>query len=58
MGFGEAIIAEWHGAGLLKPSCFKPIPFTAEQTLLRKTLGTLTPADEQTLRETLQRITG
>ena len=58
LGFGEALVADWRGAGLLKPSVFKPILFTAEQSLLRKTLGTLTPADQQTLREVLQRILG
>lgn len=47
LGFGEALVADWQTAGLLKPSCFKPTLFTAEQTLLRKTLGTLTPADQQ-----------
>jgi mRNA interferase MazF len=58
LGFSEALIADWRGAGLLKPSVFKPILFTAEQSLLRKTLGTLATADQQTLREVLQRILG
>jgi mRNA interferase MazF len=58
LGFGEALITDWRGAGLLKPSVFKPILFTAEQSLLRKTLGSLTAADQQTLRDLLQRIMG
>ena len=58
LGFGEALVTDWRGAGLLKPSVFKPILFTAEQALLRKTLGTLATADQQTLREVLQRING
>ncbi len=58
LGFGEALTADWRGAGLLKPSVFKPILFTAEQSLLRKTLGTLSGADQQTLREVLQHILG
>jgi mRNA interferase MazF len=49
-GFGEAPIADWRAAGLLKPSVFKPILFTAERSLLRKTLGTLSSADQQALR--------
>lgn len=58
LGFGEALVADWRGAGLLKPSVFKPILFTAEQTLLRKTLGSLAATDQQTLRDLLQRIMG
>lgn len=58
LGFGEAPVADWQSAGLLKPSVFKPILFTAEQSLLRKTLGTLISSDQQTLREVLQRILG
>lgn len=58
LGFGEALVTDWRGAGLLKPSVFKPILFTAEHSLLRKTLGTLITADQQTLREVLQRILG
>ena len=58
LGFGEALVAEWRSAGLLKPSVFKPILFTGEQSLLRKTLGGLISADQQTLREVLQRILG
>lgn len=50
LGFGEALISDWRGAGLLKPSVFKPILFTVELALLRKTLGQLNAADQQTLR--------
>jgi hypothetical protein len=50
--------ADWRNADLLKPSVFKPILFTAGQTLLRKTLGSLATTDQQTLRDPLQRIVG
>ena len=52
-GFGEAPVQDWQNAGLLKPSAFKPIVFTAEQTLVRKTLGYLSDHDRETLRTLL-----
>jgi len=58
LGFGEALIEDWQSAGLLKPSVLKPVVFTAEATLLRKSLGRLTDRDQQTLRGVLQTILG
>lgn len=58
LGFGEALIDDWRGAGLLKPSVFKPIVFTAEQTLIRKTLGRLQAGDRQTLQQLLHTLLG
>ncbi len=40
LGFGEAVIEGWQAAGLLKPSLIKPIVFTAEKSIIRKSLGT------------------
>ncbi|MGA0588386.1 type II toxin-antitoxin system PemK/MazF family toxin [Dyella sp. KRB-257] len=58
LGFGEALIADWQAAGLLKPSVLKPIVFTAEQALLRKTLGRLQAGDRQTLHQLLHTLLG
>lgn len=57
-GFGEAPVQDWQSAGLLKPSVLKPILFTAEKTLIRKTLGKLKADDQQTLRKVLATILG
>jgi mRNA interferase MazF len=58
LGFGEALVQDWRGAGLLKPSVLKPIIFTAEKTLIRKKLGRLKPQDQQALRKVLGAIIG
>lgn len=58
LGFGEAILQDWQGAGLLKPSALKPIVFTAEKTIVRKTLGKLSAGDQQVLRKVLAAIIG
>lgn len=57
-GFGEARIADWQAAGLLKPSALKPILFTAEKTIIARTLGRLKAADQETLRKVLGAAVG
>lgn len=58
LAFGEALVVDWQGAGLLKPSVFKPVLFTAEKTLLRRTLGKLKSGDQKTLRMLIETIIG
>lgn len=58
LGFGEALVQDWQGAGLLKPSALKPVIFTTEKALIRKTLGKLKTADQQALRKVLETIFG
>lgn len=53
-GFGEAVIRDWKAAGLLKPSAIKPIIFTAEKTIVRKTLGRLSDKDQESLRAVIE----
>ncbi|MFW5443862.1 MAG: type II toxin-antitoxin system PemK/MazF family toxin [Methylococcaceae bacterium] len=55
---GEVIIDEWKAAGLLKPSVIKPVIFTAEKRLIRKTLGQLKQVDIQQLKQNLTVIIG
>jgi mRNA interferase MazF len=56
LGFGEALLRDWQDAGLLKPSVFKPILFTVEQTLVRRTLGQLGNRDRDALRAVLRTL--
>jgi len=54
----EKLVADWQGAGLLKPSVFKPIITTIENTLVLKQLGALQNEDRHTLSEILRNILG
>lgn len=49
-GFGEAMVADWQGAGLIKVSVLKPVFTTIEQGLVLRTMGHLSAADTRTLR--------
>jgi mRNA interferase MazF len=53
LGFGEALIADWAGAGLIKASVLKPVFTTIEQGLVLRVLGRLSAPDAQALRETV-----
>ena len=55
---GEELVSDWQGAGLLKPSVFKPILATIENTLVLKQLGCLRPEDCRTLGRILEKILG
>lgn len=57
-GFGESLIVDWQTAGLLKASAFKPILFTAEKTIVAKTLGRLEAADQGVLKKILATLLG
>ena len=56
LGYGEALIQAWQAAGLLKPSVFKPLVFTLEQSVIRRRLGSLAPSDLETLDVILRQI--
>ncbi len=55
---GEKLVSDWQGAGLIKPSVFKPILTTIENTLVLKQLGRLQDEDLHTLSLILQDILG
>ncbi len=57
-GFGEATLADWRAANLLKPSAIKPLIATIEQGLILRVLGTLQPQDQFRLRSVLEAILG
>ena len=56
--FGEAHVADWQAAGLLKPSVLKPVLTTIEQGLVVRTMGKLSVADLHTLHEAMAQIVG
>ena len=58
LGFGEALVADWQAAGLIKPSVLKPVVTTIEQGLVVRTMGSLSAADLRTLRETIVQVIG
>ena len=58
LGFGEALVAQWKQAGLIKASVFKPVVTTIERNLVIKKLGRLTATDQTKLQEVLDTILG
>jgi mRNA interferase MazF len=56
--FGEVIVQDWQAAKLLKPSAINPVFATLEQALVIKTLGRLSPRDQQMLKEAMTKIVG
>jgi mRNA interferase MazF len=50
-GVGEAVIAKWKEAGLLRPSVLKPVVATVERGLVLRKLGRLEEEDRRALRE-------
>ena len=55
---GEATIAKWKEAGLLRPSVLKPVLTTIERGLVLRKLGQLEPEDRTTFRKVLDEILG
>ena len=55
---GEASVADWQAAGLIKPSAIKPVITTIEQTLVIRRLGQLASEDQQALRSAIAKIVG
>jgi mRNA interferase MazF len=58
LGFGEAMVGDWQGAGLVKESVLKPVFTTIEQGLVLRVMGDLSAADIKTLREVLADVVG
>jgi mRNA interferase MazF len=54
--FGEVLIDDWAGAGLIKSSVIKPIITTLQRNLVIRTLGKLQLPDFQTLENILPQI--
>ena len=51
-------VVDWKEAGLLRPSVFKPIFATFEQTLIRRRLGALSERDRAALRTVIRDALG
>jgi mRNA interferase MazF len=58
LGFGEAMVTDWQGAGLIKESVLKPVFATIEQGLVLRVMGHLSAADVKTLREVVGDVIG
>lgn len=58
IALGEAHVADWQAAGLVKPSAIKPVITTIEQALVIRRLGQLTTEDQQALRNAIAEIVG
>lgn len=58
LAIGEAAIAGWKEAGLLKPSVLKPILFTLDRSLVLRKLGYLRQQDLEALKKSLGAILG
>jgi mRNA interferase MazF len=58
LGYGEAMVAGWQAAGLIKPSALKPVFTTIEQHLVIRTMGRLNAPDAKTLREIIGTVIG
>ena len=58
LAFAEATIADWQGAGLIKPSVFKPVLTTIEQGLNLKRLGAVSGGHAALLRTVLATVVG
>lgn len=58
LAVGEAVLQDWRAAGLLKPSVFKPLIATLEQTQIIRVMGQLSNADKELLEGVIQRILG
>jgi mRNA interferase MazF len=56
--FGEAMLIDWQGAGLIKVSVLKPVFTTIEEMLVIRTMGSLSEADAKTSREVLADVIG
>lgn len=58
LGFGEAMVGDWQGAGLIKASVLKPVFTTIEQGLIVRVMGHLSEADIKTLHEVVIDVIG
>lgn len=53
LGYGEAMVDDWQGVGLVKESVLKPVFTTIEQGLVLRVMGHLSAADIKMLGEVL-----
>ena len=58
LGFGEAMVVDWQGAGLVTESVLKPVFTTIEQGLALRVMGHLSAADVKTLHEVVADVVG
>jgi mRNA interferase MazF len=55
---GEALLQDWQVAGLFKPSVFKPLIATIEQSQIIREMGQLSATDRESLEKVIRTILG
>jgi mRNA interferase MazF len=58
LSFGEVVVRDWQGAGLLKASVIKPVFATLARRLIIKSLGQLQSPDHQALKQAIAQVLG
>ncbi len=58
LNFGEAMVGNWQGAGLIKESVLKPVFTTIEQGLVLRIMGKLASADVKSPRKVVADVVG
>lgn len=58
LGFGESMVGDWQGAGLIEASVLKPVFATIEQGLVLRVMGRLVAADNKALHELVSAVLG
>ena len=58
LGFGEAMVTDWQGAGLIKASVLKPVSASIEEGLVLHVIGKLSVVDINALREVVGDVIG
>jgi mRNA interferase MazF len=56
--FGDVAVSDIQATGLIKDGVIKPVIFTIEAKLVRKTLGRLVDDDQRPLRHTIAQLIG
>lgn len=58
LGFGELMVGDWQGAGLVKESVLKPVFTTIEQGLVLRVIGKLAAGYAKTFARSLGTLSG
>jgi mRNA interferase MazF len=56
--FGDHVLADWKGAGLLFPSVVTGVLRTIKRTMIDRSLGTMAPSDREACDRALRRSLG
>jgi mRNA interferase MazF len=57
-GFGELLISDWKGSGLIKPSAIKLLFATIDQVLIERSMGILDDGTKAAIMKAIREILG